>query len=230
MSETLNLAKLKKGNANFEISVNPEKAMDFKKGKASIEEALQFSQIFSDLKKGLHASEEAMQKNFNTTNTIEIAKQIILEGEIQLTSDYRKKVQEQKKKQIITFISVNGINPKTNSPHPPNRIESALDEAKINIDGLKSVEEQVKNIVPKLQVIIPIKFVVKEIEVQVPSDYAGKACNPIKQFGKVIKENWNNDGSWHALIEIPGGLEQEFYDKLNKLTHGSAEVMVKTVK
>lgn len=226
----MNLARLKKNNNNFEVCVNPEKAMDFKKGKCSIDDVLEFPKIFSDVKKGMKASEESMKKVFGTIDVKEIAKKIVLEGEVQLTSDYRKKLQEQKKKQIIDFIHKQSVDPKTNIPHPLTRIEAAFEEAKINIDSFKSVEEQIKQVLPKLQRVLPIKFVVKEIDVVIPGEHVGKAYNKVKSFGKIIKEDWRSDGSWHLLIEIPGGLEQEFYDKLNNLTRGSAEAMVKAIK
>ncbi len=230
MSEHLNLAKLKKGGEVFEIAVDPDKAMDFKKGKANIEEALKFPKIFSDVKKGMPASEISMKKTFKTTDVNEIAKKIILEGEVQLTAEYRKQIQEQKRKQIIFFITRNGIDPRTKLPHPPQRIEDAMNEAKVNVDCFKSVDEQVKEIIPKLQIIIPLKFVMKEIDVTIPAEFSGKAHTPVKQFGKIMRESWDNDGSWHVLIEIPGGLEMDFYDKINSLTHGSAVAMVKAVK
>ncbi|MDK2783938.1 MAG: ribosome maturation protein, partial [Thermococcaceae archaeon] len=44
----------------------------------------------------------------------------------------------------------------------------------------------------------------------------------VRKFGTIKKEEWGSDGSWMFLIEIPGGVEEEFYEKLNALTKGTA--------
>ena len=55
------------------------------------------------------------------------------------------------------------------------------------------------------------------------SYYAGKGYSTITQYGKLIKEEWMNDGSWIGVVEIPGGLQDEFYTALSGLTHGEVE-------
>ena len=137
---------------------------------------------------------------------------------------------EQKKKQLINLIHRNGVDPRTNAPHPLTRIENALQEAKIKVDEFQSVDAQLKDALKKLQPIIPIKFVVKEIEVIIPSAYAAKSYSTIKMLGKIMKESWNNDGSWLGIVEIPGGMEQDFYDKLNSITHGELQAKVITIR
>ena len=106
------------------------------------------------------------------------------------------------------------------------RLENALEEEKIHIDEYKSVEQQVQDILKKLRPILPIKFEVKEIAVKIPSQFAGKATSALRAFGKLLKQEWQPDGSLVAVVEIPGGLEQDFYDKLNSITHGDNESKV----
>ena len=78
-------------------------------------------------------------------------------------------------------------------------------------------------------VILPIKFEMKEIAVKIPGEHAGKSHLVLNSFGKILKQEWQSDGSLLAVIEIPGGLEQDFYDKLNSITHGNNEVkLIKT--
>ncbi|MEM3154355.1 MAG: ribosome assembly factor SBDS [Candidatus Woesearchaeota archaeon] len=231
MSETLNLARLKKGTDVFEIVINPEQAVYFRHHlETNVREALAYPKIYSDAKKGLLASEQRMQAIFGTTDPLEIAKQIIIKGDIQITAEYRKQLLEQKRKRIIDIIRRQGVDPRTNSPHPLTRIEAALAEAKVRIDEFKTPELQVPEILKALRPIIPIKLVMKEIEVVVPAQYAPKAYPFIKSFGKIIKEHWKSDGSWNGKIEIPGGLETEFYDKLNSITRGQAQTTHVTTK
>lgn len=230
MSESMNLAKWKKGADSFEIVVNPDKAMDFKKGIGDIRDVLVYPKVFSDAKKGMSAPENRMKTIFGTDDVNEVAKKIIHQGEVQVTSEYRNAQVKQKKQRIINIIHCNGVDPRTNAPHPLTRVEAAIDEAKIKIDEYKSAEEQVQAILKKILPIIPIKFVKKEIQLTIPAQYAGKSYQAVRQLCKILKETWNNDGSWTGLVEIPGGMEQELYDKLNNITHGTLTAEVKQVK
>lgn len=226
MTEHINLARLKKGSDVFEVVINPDNALLFRQGKASIEDAIVYPKIFSDARKGMLASEQRMKALFNTTDAKEVAKVVLKEGHVQVTQEHRQKMLELKKRQVIDIIHRNGIDPRTNAPHPVTRIEAAMEEAKVRIDEFKNAEAQVDEVLKKLRPVMPIKFVVKEIEVKIPAEFAGKSYSQLKQLGKILNESWANDGSWVAKLEIPGGLEQDFYEKLNKFTKGSAEAKV----
>jgi ribosome maturation protein SDO1 len=225
-TESLNLAKLDLHGEHFEIVVDPDKAITYKKTGGDIRDVLVYPKIFSDAKKGLAASEQKLQAIFTTTNATTIAEKIIQKGSIQLTAEYRKNITEQKRKRIIDVIHINSIDPRTKAPHPHTRIQAAVEQAKIKIDEQKSAEAQVEDVLKKLRVIMPITFAIKEIAIKIPSQYAGKAYGTTKKLGKVLKESWETDGSWKCLLEIPGGLENELHEKLNQLTHGEAQVEV----
>lgn len=224
---SLNLARLKKGGKTYEIDVNSELALAFKGGASvDIKDVLKAEKIFYDAKKGLLASETEMQSLFSTSDPLEVAKIIIKEGDVQLTAEYRAKLRDQKKKQIINMIHRNAVDPKTHLPHPPQRIENAIEEAKVHIDEYTPVQKQVEDILKKIRPILPIKFEIKEIAVKIPPDYAAKSYSTVKNFGKIMKEDWQKDGSWVVVIEMPGGLEQDFYDDINKICHGNIESKV----
>ncbi len=228
---SLNLAKLKKENQNFEVVIDSDAAVAFKEGKdIDIRDIVKSHEIFSDAQKGNVAPENIMKNIFNTTNTLEVAKIIIKEGEIQLTAEYRQQLREKKKKQIIEIIHKYGVDPRTHAPHPTLRIENAIEEAKVKIDEFKNVDEQVQDILSKLRPILPIKFEIKEIAVKIPGDYAGKSSPIVYKFGKVLREEWQRDGSWVCVVELPAGLEEELYDQLNNLTHGNVESKVLKTK
>jgi len=228
---SVNLAKLKKGGENFEVVINSDNAIAFKQGKnIVIEDAIINEKIFADAKKGLLASENRMKEIFNTLDPKEIAKIIIKEGEIQLTAEYKQKLREEKKKRIINFIHTNGVDPKTGLPHPITRIENAFEEAKIHIDEFKPQEQQIDEILKKLRVILPIKFEIDEIEIKIPASYAAKMYSVVKSFSKIIKDEWLNDGSWKCVVEMPAGLKQDFFDKLNSMTHGEIETKILKTK
>jgi len=218
------IARIKKGGKNFEILVDCERALDYKSGKVKdLSGVLATEEVFEDIKKGTHASQHDMVKIFGIDDPFKVSAIIIKEGEIQLTADHLKKEREQKKKQIITLIHRNAIDPKTNFPHPIQRIESAIEEAGVRIDEHKTAEEQIQGIIKELSEILPIKYETKEIMIKIPAQYAGKAFTSLKQYSKILKEEWQNDGSLMTVVAIPAGLMQEFFDKLNNLTRGEIE-------
>ncbi len=223
------IARLKKEDYVFEILVDCEKALDFRRGRdVDLDDVLATDDIFKDVKKGEKASD--LEKFFNTEDRREIAKRIIKEGEVQLTADYKKKLRDEKRRKIVYTIHRNAINPDTNLPHPPQRIESALEEIKVNIDEFKPVEEQLKEILPKLRAILPLKYEIREIAIKIPGTYAGKCVGVLKQYGKLLKNEWQNDGSLVAVVEIPAGVQEEFFDKLNGLAHGEVESKILNVR
>jgi len=225
MSEKLTLAKIKKYGETFEISVDPNKALEYKKGLISdIQDVLLADNIFTDAHKGEVASQSELENAFKTTNVDKIAKIILQEGEIQLTSEHRAHEREQKLKKLISMINRQAVDAKTSFPHPPARIEAALEQGKIHLDDHKTIEEQFDGIISKLRPIIPLKIEQKKLMINIPPQHTGKAYNVVKSNSKILKENWNNDGSWSVEVELPAGFVPEFMDKVNAATHGEAVI------
>lgn len=223
----INVARLKKGGENFEINIDPDKAVDFKEGKnVDIKDILKSPEIFADAKDGELASEEVMKNVFGTINKEEVAQKILEQGEIQLTAEHRNKVRELKKRKLVNIIHRNAIDPKTKLPHPIQRIENAFEEAKIKLNELKSVEDQVNDVIKKLQPILPIKFDHKKIEINIDAAHSHYVFQLAKKFGTIKENKWLNDGSWYGIVEIPAGLQNEFFDELNNATHGKANTKI----
>lgn len=217
------IARLRKGGENYEVLVDPYLARDLKEGKnVNFEDLLAAEEIFKDARKGKRASAEEIRRVFGTDNIHEVVKRIILEGEVQITAEQRKDMLEAKRRQIVSFISRNTIDPRTNAPHPPARIERALEEARVHIDIFKPVEAQIKDIVKALKHILPLKFEEMEVAIKIPPEYTGKAISALYNFGGVTKEEWQKDGSWICVMRIPSGMYGDLMDLLGKVTKGEA--------
>lgn len=227
-SEKLTLARLKKFGKNFELSVDPDKALAYKKGEITdIDEVLLADQVFVDAKKGIIPSQEDLEEAFTTTNIRIIADIIVKEGEIQLLAEHRTKEREQRQRKLINLIHTMAVDPKTGFPHPPQRIEAALEQAKVHLDDHLPVEEQLDEVIKKLRPIIPLSIEQKQLTVTITAKDAGKLYQPITSLGKVLKDDWQNDGSWKVVLELPAGLVQEAIGKLNSWTHGEVQVEIK---
>lgn len=223
MSKSYTIARLERGET-FEILVDPDTALKVKMGeKLPISKVLVYEEIYKDARKGIKVGETELKKVFGTTDKLGIAEKILAEGEVQITSDQRRRLIEEKRKKIVDFISKNAVDPRTKLPHPPMRIENALAEVGASIDPFIDAKEQASKIIEKLRTVIPLKFGLNKMEVRIPGELMGKSYGVIKSMGKIIKEEWKGDGSWACQVEIPTGLHLDLIDKLNKLCAGRVE-------
>lgn len=223
------IARYSKANKHFEILVDCDKAIDFKHGKAvSLSDVLATKDIYTTVSSAKHATEEDLNAVFKTLDHNKIASVIISEGEIQLTVEHKNKLREQKRKQLITLIQRNAINPQNNLPHPPARIETAFTEAKIKVDEFASAEDQLPAVVKALTKILPIRMETRTLQVIIPATYASKSFHVLKSYGRLISEQWNTKGSLVATLEIPAGLQEELESKLNDFTKGDYALTIET--
>ena len=229
MSDKFTTARLSRGQDKFEILVKPEKALDFKLGKqVTVSQLLVIEEIYSDSNKGTRASAEKLQKTFGTTDPVRVAEEIMKSGDLQLTTEQRRQLVDDKRKQIVSIITRNAIDPRTGAPHPPVRIEQAMGQIRLSIDPFKSAEEQSKQVIEELRPILPLKMEQMRIAVKVFAEHAARAYNAFKSFGTLSSEQWQPDGSLVAVLEMPAGLYGSFLDRVGKLTQGTIETKVLT--
>ena len=222
-------ARLESHGERFEVLVDPDAALAIKRGEfeGDLEDVIAAEDVFENASRGDRPAEDALEEVFGTTDPLEIIPQVIEDGEIQITAEQRREMQEQKHKNLVNRITRNAVNPQMdNAPHPPERIESALEETDFRVDPMEPVESQVDEALDALRPVIPIRFDEVTVAVQVPADYAGSAQAKIRQFGDLEREEWQNDGSWVGVLTFPAGLQNEFYDLVNEHTSGEAETRI----
>ena len=222
---TQTTARIKQHGKHFEIIVDLDRALKFRKGESNNIDFLEIDRVFTDSKRGLAAPEKELTEAFGTTDLNSVVGKIVKSGEILLTQEYREDARDNKIKQVVDFLSRNAVDPKTGNPHTAERIKNALEQTQVNIKNAP-IEGQIKEIIEKISLVLPIKLETKKVKVIVPAIHTGKAygiLNPYKE-----SENWMNNGDLEAILRIPAGLVMDFYDKLNSATHGS--VMTEEVK
>jgi ribosome maturation protein SDO1 len=222
-------ARLESHGARFEVLVDPDAALSIKRDEfdGELEDVIAAEDVFEDASRGDRPAETDLEKVFGTTDPMEIIPQVIKKGEIQITADQRRKMQEQKRKQLVTRIARNAVNPQMDdAPHPPDRIDRALEEAGFTIDPMEPVESQVDDALDALRPVIPIRFAEVTVAVSVPANYAGSAQAQIRKYGDLEREEWQNDGSWIGVLTFPAGMQNDFYDMVNDITSGEAETRI----
>jgi ribosome maturation protein SDO1 len=244
------IGRIEKEGRTFEMLLDPEKAWEAKKNirdeinarlkqgseksrltvkelldnpKISVDLIFESFIVFEDLRRGKKATDGDMEVVFNSTDGRTIAAHILLEGDIHWTKTQREEEREKKLKQIITIITKNAINPQNKKPHPYQRIEKAIEEAKVKIDLMRNAEEQVEDVLKSIRALIPIRMEQVELALKIPSAFTAKGYNIVAQLAQIKKEEWQSDGSWVSVVTLPAGLQMELIDKLNKLTHGRVQ-------
>ena len=221
------VARYESHGESFEVLIDPGIVQKMKDGKeVDLVDHMVIDTIFKNARKGTRAPEDKIKEIFGTTDATTVAKTIILKGEVQLTTEQRKIMQENKRKRIVEYIARNAMNPQTGGPHPPSRIETAMEEARLHIDPFKSVEAQVPAVMDAIRPLIPIRFDKVRIAVKVSGEDYGRCYEDFKHFGKITKEEWQKDGSWIGVIEMPAGMQTDFLEKISNKTHGDAETKI----
>lgn len=226
-SSKFTTVKLAIGGDHFEILVNPDAALSFKQGRnVDVSSVIAADEVYSDSNKGLRANSEKLKLYFGTDDHAKAALEVLRRGELNLTQDQRKRLTEEKRKAIIAAIAKNFVDPRTMLPHPPTRIDQAMQEARVTVDPFRDANEQMKTVIEELRTILPLKSEKIRLQVRVSAQYTGQTIGILKNFGEIVKEDWLADGSLSAIVEIPAGGQPGLLDRLGSTTKGAAQVTV----
>lgn len=220
MATTNTLVKISVGGKHFEIMVDLQLALKLRKGEpVNIQNALLVNEIFVNHKTGAKAASADLMTAFGTADVLAVADRMIKKGDIQLPKDYRDEQQDNKKKQVTDWLVRNAVDVRSGRPFTPQMIENALKQAGVNITNVP-VDQQINTITESLKTILPLKIETKKIAITIPAIHTGKVYGLVKDYKE--KEDWLSNGDLKVIINIPVGLQMEFYDKLNAVTHGAA--------
>ena len=207
----------------FEVMVDPDLALAFRLGqKKELNNVLTVEEVFKNFRKGERHTTSSLQKAFGTTDVFAIAERIVKNGELALTTEQKRKMLEEKRKQIVAILMRECIDPRTGAPHTQLRLEQSMDAARVHIDGFRDAASQVEEVMKALRPIIPLKVEKARVAVKIPPEHAQRVYGTLKGYG-IQKEEWARDGSLIVVLEMPAGMQGEFYDKINRATAGAAE-------
>jgi len=222
-------ARLETHGERFEVLVDPDAALAMKRGEfeGELEDVIAARDVFENASRGDRPAEEDLEEVFGTTEPMDIIPEVIERGEIQITAQQREEMQERKHRKLVNIITRNAVNPQMdNAPHPPERIESALEEAGFTVDPMEPAESQVDDALDALRPVIPIRFEEVTVAVNLPPDYAGSGQAKIREFGDLDREEWQGDGSWVGVLTFPAGMQNDFYDLVNEVSEGEGETTI----
>ena len=211
----------------FEILVKPDPALEYRLGKRSdISSVMVSDEVYTDSGKGTRASSEKIRRVFGTDNATEVVEKILKKGELSLTTDQRRKMTEEKRRQIVSHIAANFVDPRSHLPHPPLRIEQAMKDARVSVDPHKNADDQINDIIDKIRRIIPLRTERMDLVIVVPAQYAARSYSVLHSVGKIKREDWLPNGSLKAILEISAAARSTVIDRLGSITRGTATIEV----
>ena len=210
-------ARMKVKGKNFEISVNLDEALKVRAGTGNVMAALNSPTIYTDATRGLAASKAEIEYAFDTSDVYKIAEQIMKKGEIQKNQEFRDAEREKRIKQVIDLILRNAVD-QHGRPYTEERIRKAIHEVHFNFDN-RPADQQTPELMTKLAMIIPIKVETKKIKLTIPARFSGQVYGLLKDYKE--SEEWKGNGDLQVIMNIPSGMQIDFYDKLNSITHGA---------
>lgn len=217
------LARYEYGGKRYEILVDPDLVESFRNDPANvnIDDFLATDEVWHDAKGGDRPTEDAIESTFGTQDIEQIAKIILEKGTIQLTTNQRKQMVEQKRQLIIQEIHSTAIDPKAKTPHPKTRIELALEESRFSVDPFKRLELQVKDAINTLKPLIPLSFEPVRIAFRISGSAYGQTSKFLRTY--LDKEEWLSNGDWACIIQCPPGMAGSIIGKV-KGADSNAEV------
>src|SRR3989344_7970937 len=209
-------AKLKVKNKTFEVSVDFDEALKVVKGTGDVMRALNAANIFYNAKEGSIASKQDLMDAFQTSDVHAIARTIITRGELQKPQEFRDAEREARVKQVIGLLLRNAVD-QHGRPYTEERLKRAIDEVHWNFDN-RPAEKQMPELLSKLEKVIPIRVETKKIRLKIPARFSGNVYGMLKDYKE--SEEWLPNGDLQVVMNIPAGMQLDFYDKLNSVTHG----------
>jgi ribosome maturation protein SDO1 len=230
MSERLaiTLGRLKRGGKTFEIIIDPKQAFAYlETGAVDIDDILTAPDVYADAQSGEHAKEADLKQVFGSTDVSVIARRILEDGEVQLSAEQRAQIRERIHRRVIDSIMRRGVDPRTGNPHPAARIEAALEEVKFRIRESVPVEKNVADAIDAIRAVLPIKVEVRTFEVTCAPHHAGRVLAIAGKIGEIKNQEWGAKGSLTITLEVPAGMRDELYSKLNDATGADIEITTK---
>ena len=212
-------ARTKVKGKHFEVHVDLDEALKVKAGKGDVLAALDTPSVYTDIKKGHVAPQKDLLDAFGTSDVYEIARKIIQTGEVQKTQEFRDAERENRIKQVINLLLKNAVD-QYGRPYTEERLRRGIEEVHYSIDN-RPAEQQLTLLLEKLKTVLPIRIETKRIRLVIPANFTGHVYGLLKDYKE--SEDWLANGDLSTIINIPAGMQIDFYEKLNTVTHGAIQ-------
>ena len=218
----ISVVRYKKGGRFFEVAVDPDLVFPYRKGAVSLYQVLRSHRIFHKATEGREVFESSLEEAFGTADEETVADIIMRKGDVQLSPNHREKLRNQKKEKILDILVKRNIDPRTNTPHPRNRLEKIIETKNISINEVQPAEQQVHSVASTLKKHVPIEIAQKTIRIKTDRHHGYKIRDHLESYGTIENESWEDGFS--CSLTVPAGLHSELVEKINTITKGNIRI------
>mmetsp|Transcript_63227 Transcript_63227/g.100521 ORF Transcript_63227/g.100521 Transcript_63227/m.100521 type:complete len:271 (-) Transcript_63227:103-915(-) len=214
------------GKIKFEILTKKGAVLKYRQNKLSLQNVLMVDAIFTKLSQGKVANSSDLKGAFGTTDFNDCVAKILAHGDLNSSSEERRAKVDNKRNEIIYYITQNYVNPLSSNaslPHSASRIAHCMDECKIRIDAQKSTKTQALNAIKKMSgKLFFAKANMMSVELTVKYKYD---CNKIAMImskiagGASFQQKFDANACTFSL-EINKAELEEVCNALQKVTNG----------
>ena len=206
------VARLKLKGETFEALCISHKIREFREGKCKLEDVLaDGDNVYKHSTKGERWGAKDLEAAFETTNVKEMLQRIVEKGTAQVTTDEVREDVEKKRREVVHYLATKYVDGKTGRPHPPTRIESALDMIKgLNIDPKRSAQDISNEILRKVvDTGLSMKKLEMEGTVSVSHSLQGAAQGVLHKMCTIHGTSHSADGVVFSIGVNPGGMSRK---------------------
>jgi len=223
----VSVVRLKKGGKRFEIACYKNKVQEWRTGvETDLDEVMQISNVFMNVSKGQVASSEDLKKAFGKTDVIEIVKEILKKGELQVGEKERAHDLENLWKEIANMVAEKCVDPTSQRPYPVGMIEKGMTEAGFSVKIGKSAKSQVLECIKLLQTnsTLPIQRSRMRVRIAMPTKDGKRLKEKVVEGAeKVESEDWGQD-EWEVVMLIDPGQFKVLTDLLQTEVKGKGRM------
>ena len=223
------VVRTKRAGKRFEIACYKNKVVSWRnKVEKDIEEVLQTHTVFTNVSKGQVAKKEDLMAAFGTDDQLEVCKEILAKGDLQISEKERSSQLESMFREIATMVADKCVNPETKRPYTVGLIERAMKDVHFSVNPHKSAKQQVLDVIRLLKPTMQIERAKMRLKLVLPTKEARRIRERVLPLITVEQEEWSVDLEIVCLID-PGHF-REIDESVRAETKGRGTVEIISLK
>ncbi|KAI9502158.1 hypothetical protein GGI25_003385 [Coemansia spiralis] len=228
----VSVVRLRKGGKRFEVACYKNKVTEWRTGvEKDIDEVLQIHQVYVNVSKGQVAKTDELKKCFNTENSDEVIKEILMKGEQQVSDKERQHQQHDMLRDIATVVADKCVNPSTQQPYTVTMIEKAMADIHYSVNQNRGAKQQALDVIRQIQEhgTVPIARAQMRIRVALPAKDAKRIRDDLMALVASIEDEERGE-EYELICLIDPGQYRAVNDLISSEAKGSGEVVILSLK
>mmetsp|Transcript_26202 Transcript_26202/g.49167 ORF Transcript_26202/g.49167 Transcript_26202/m.49167 type:complete len:522 (+) Transcript_26202:59-1624(+) len=165
--------RLKKNNQVYEVAAYRNKVVNWRnKIETDLNEVLQVQDVFTNVARGLAASNNDLLRGFDTADKEVICKEILDKGEFQVSELERKTLLEGMFRDVASIVVEKSYNTETGRAYSMSMIQNAMKDVHFSVNLSKGAKQQALDVIRRLKKVMPIARTKLALRISTPSVHA----------------------------------------------------------